>query len=199
MPNTDEKVSKFLLAINQYAEEQRQQILDEVQQYINQELKKAESEVLNDVYHLIQKETADMRNQIRMQLSRKELEAKKALLAHRSELTAKVFEQAEEKIRIFTDGPAYGPFLAQAAGRLSAVLKAEDVVLQLREEDVAKYGDAVLKAFGGPAEIKASKGIRLGGLTGESGSLGLLADETLDSRLEAQREWFMEHSGLIVR
>lgn len=198
MPNTDEKVSKFLLAINQYAEEQRQQILDEVQQYIDQELKKAESEVLNDVYHLIQKETADMRNQIRMQLSRKELEAKKALLSHRSELTAKVFDQAEEKIRAFTDSPAYEPFLIQAACRLSTVLKVEDVVLQMREADVAKYGDAVLKVFG-PAELKASKDIRLGGLTGESVSLGLLADETLDSRLEAQREWFMEHSGLIVR
>lgn len=125
MPNTDEKVSKFLLAINQYAEEQRQQILDEVQQYIDQELKKAESEVLNDVYHLIQKETADMRNQIRMQLSRKELEAKKLLLSHRSELTAKVFQEAEEKIRAFANSSAYESFLIQAAGQLSAVLKAE--------------------------------------------------------------------------
>ena len=199
MPNTDEKVSKFLLAINQYAEVQRQQILDEVQQYIDQELKKAESEVLNDVYHLIQKETADMRNQIRMQLSRKEMDAKKLLLSHRSKLAAKVFEQAEEKIRAFTDSPEYEPFLNQAASRLASVLNAGDAVLYLRDADLAKYGDTILKSFGSHAELKPSGDIRLGGVMGESSKLGLFADETLDSKLDAQREWFMEHSGLIVR
>ncbi len=197
MPNTDEKVSKFLLAINQYAEQQRQKILDEVNQYIEQELKKAENEVLNDVYHLIQKETADMRNQIRMQLSRKEMEAKKKLTAHRNELTADVFHQAEDRLRAFTSSLDYEAFLTEAAKRLAAVLTAQDTVLRLRQEDMA-HSDAVRKAFGGDVAVVPTGAIRLGGILGESVSLGLIADETIDSRLDAQHEWFAEHSGLSV-
>ena len=139
-----------------------------------------------------------MRDQVRMQLSRRELEAKNQLLTHRGELTASVFQQAEEQIRAFTQSPAYGDFLAQAAGRLSKVLTAGDTILRLREEDLQRHGQAVQNAFGSPVKLEGSEHIRLGGLLGESGALGLIADETLDARLEEQRGWFMEHSGLIV-
>ena len=36
------------------------------------------------------------------------------------------------------------------------------------------------------------------GLTGLSRQLGLLVDETLDTKLENQKEWFCENSGLTV-
>ena len=35
-------------------------------------------------------------------------------------------------------------------------------------------------------------------MIGVSKKLGILIDETLDSKLEAQREWFCDNSGLKV-
>lgn len=49
-------------------------------------------------------------------------------------------------------------------------------------------------AFGRSCEVRESDEIRIGGLKAFSEALGVLADETLDSRLEDQKEWFAEHS-----
>ena len=38
----------------------------------------------------------------------------------------------------------------------------------------------------------------LGGMRGVNAAAGMLADDTLDTRLESQREWFVSHSGLTV-
>ena len=55
MANSDEKVSKFVQAITDYAEEQRQKIHQEVEDYKIERLTQAEQEVLADAYDLIQR------------------------------------------------------------------------------------------------------------------------------------------------
>ena len=59
MMPSDEKASAFLEAINKYAEQQRNEIHAEVEQFKEEELKKAEIEVLTDAYTLIQKDGSD--------------------------------------------------------------------------------------------------------------------------------------------
>ena len=64
MANSDEKISKFVQAITQYAQEQRDKIHREVEDFKSERLQNAEQEVLRDSYQLIQKERADLRHQI---------------------------------------------------------------------------------------------------------------------------------------
>lgn len=61
MANSDEKISKFVQAITEYAEEQRQKIHQEVEDFKAERLKQAEKEVLVDAYRLIQKEQTELR------------------------------------------------------------------------------------------------------------------------------------------
>ena len=61
-----------------------------------------------------------------------------------------------------------------------------------------KYKDKISKAFGRKCGIESTDEISIGGIIGVSKKLGLLANETLDSKLEMQREWFFENSGLRV-
>ena len=75
MPS-DEKASAFLEAINKYAEQQRNEIHAEVEQFKEEELKKAEIEVLTDAYTLIQKEMAQMRKEVATEISHEEVEGK---------------------------------------------------------------------------------------------------------------------------
>lgn len=69
----DEKLSKFIQAINKDAEERRARILAESEAFNKAELEKAETEALTDAYHLIQQEISKMRTGIRRDLSQKEL------------------------------------------------------------------------------------------------------------------------------
>ena len=77
------------------------------------------------------------------------------------------------------------------------MLNAGDVVLYVRESDL-KYQKKLRDYFGQNCQIQPSETIRIGGIKGHSPAMGLVADETLDTRLDQQREWFYEHSGLTV-
>ena len=69
MANSDEKISKFVQAITEYAEEQRQKIHQEVEDFKAERLKQAEKEVLVDAYRLIQKEQTELRSNMSREMS----------------------------------------------------------------------------------------------------------------------------------
>lgn len=196
MNNENEKVGKFLQAINDYAEEQRKRILDEVREYYSAEMERAEKEVLSDAQQLVEREKAQNRNRIRHEISRKEMEAKRQLISHRANLVDGLFHDVSLRLLEYTKTPEYEKFLKAIAEKLSNVLSDVGSELMIRREDEA-YIPLIREAFG-DCEIRFSDEIRLGGILGVSRYRGIVADETLDSRLEAQRTWFAANSGLTI-
>ena len=106
MANSEEKISKFVQAITAYAEEQRDRIRRETEEFKSQRLLKAEQEALDDAYKMIQKENLDIRGEEIREISRRDLAARKALLARRQQITDEVFARAEQQILAFTATPA---------------------------------------------------------------------------------------------
>ena len=196
MNNENEKVGKFLQAINDYAEEQRKRILDEVREYYSAEMERAEKEVLSDAQQLVEREKAQNRNRIRHEISRKEMEAKRQLISHRANLVDGLFHDVSLRLLEYTKTPEYEKFLKAIAEKLSNVLSDVGSKPMIRREDEA-YIPLIREAFG-DCEIRFSDEIRLGGILGVSRYRGIVADETLDSRLEAQRTWFAANSGLTI-
>ena len=103
--------------------------------------------------------------------------------------------------------------LYQKLYRLSAILFAGSLLLfgfvscvdkdkKISEEEnraLAQRPAFSLKAlFSGETEVCTDKTIKIGGIKGYCKALSIVADETLDSKLYAQREWFIENSGLSV-
>lgn len=193
----DEKMNNFLAAINEYAEEQRSRIQAEVEDFKRQELQKAEDEILYDSYELIQREMDAMRTETSQDISCKETESRKLLFAKRQEITAGVFAEAEARLREFARSEKYPELLDRWAGRLSPIFPAEDTVLLVKKEDLI-FSDRLCAAFGKPCRVCESEEIHIGGLKAFSETLGILADETFDSKLENQREWFAENSGMTI-
>lgn len=198
MSVSDENRSKFLDAINKYAEEQRNKIEAEVELFKEQELEKAETDILSEAYALIQKEMNNMRQKIASETSRKAMEGRKELFGKRREITDRVFEAAKEKLAAYTATEAYPALLQKYAGALAEILPADGTVLTLRRQDEA-YADLVKQAFGKGCTIAYSDDIRLGGLRAYHQELGRIADETLDSKLEDQREWFAANCGMTIQ
>ena len=178
MPS-DEKASAFLEAINKYAEQQRNEIHAEVEQFKEEELKKAEIEVLTDAYTLIQKEMAQMRKEVATEISHEEMEGKRKLFLQRRQITQEVFERAKEKLLAYTQTDTYPSLLEGYASSIAKTL--------------TKPGTVSL-----PCEVKEDDSIVIGGIRGSNLEMGLVADETMDSKLEAQYEWFFANSGLTI-
>lgn len=198
MPNQSGKTSNFLKAINKYAEEQRTKIRNEAENFKKEEIEKAESEILNDIYILIQKEMAEMKAEIAKEMSKKELDSRKNLFEKRNSITKKVFEKSRSKLLEFTKTDEYPKLLAKYAKAISSVLVEPGTIIYVRKEDLC-FSDTIREAFGRDCNIEIKENIKIGGIYSYNPNMGLIADETLDSKLEEQHIWFAENSGLKLK
>lgn len=197
MANSDEKISKFVQAITAYAEEQRQKIHQEVEDFKAERLKQAEKDVLVDAYQLIQKERVELHNSLAREMSRRDMDARKRLLNRRQDMTADIFARATEQLLSYTATPAYEESLTRSMKEMIDTLPADGSVYYLAEKDASRR-DALTAFCPAGSRIELSDDIRLGGLRGENHRAGIIMDDTLDTKLELQHEWFNEHSGLTV-
>ncbi len=197
MANSEEKISKFVQAITSYAEEQRDKIHREAEDFKSQRLLKAEQDVLADVYQLIQKENSSIRSEGIREISRRDLAERKKLLEHRRQIMDEVFARAEEKITAFASTPAYREWMQERLTEAAAFLPAEGTVYTVAVRDEPLIASLSSLCPSG-SRMETADDIRLGGLRGENIAAGLIADDTLDSRLKLQRDEFIRTSGLTV-
>ncbi|MBQ1441418.1 MAG: hypothetical protein IIZ08_05810 [Clostridia bacterium] len=202
MLTQEEKLSKFMLAINEYAQEQHDKIMREVEAQNAVELEKAEKEFREESYKTIQRRTGEVRSMISRELAEKESAGKKALLARRNEIEKEVFERAAAKLEEFTKTDAYKTYLRRAAieAKKAFIRCGEEhmasTVIYIRDRD--KKCSPLIKTAFGDCTVKVDPDIILGGLRAENTEIGRVLDVTLDVTLEQQHEWFAENSGLTI-
>ncbi len=197
MPDIVSKTDNFLKAIEKYAAEQRSKLESEAEDFKEKELNKAEEDGLKEAYVLLQRKMSAINTSIARELSKAENASRKSIFVKRQEIEEKVFARAKERLEAYTATADYETKLLTSVKRIAARLTADDVVLYVKQRDM-KYQQKILSAFGRNCTVQPSDEITIGGVTGISRSMGLLADETLDTKLSQQREWFCENSGLKV-
>ena len=197
VPDIVSKTDNFLKAIEKYAAEQRSKIETEAEEFKTKEINKAEEDGLKEAYVLLQRKMSSINTGIARELSKAENASRKSTFEKRQEIEDKVFERAKEKLLAYTKTDKYLEKLLSSAKAVSSKLTANDVVLYVCERDM-KLKNKIISAFGRKCDIQVSDEIKIGGLTALSREMGLLVDETLDTKLENQREWFCENSGLTV-
>ncbi len=193
----NEKTSSFLKAIDKYAKEQHSRIIKEVQEIEKKELEKAEIEIMDDVRNMAQREHLKMKNKITIEISHKELEERKKLAKKRQRIVKEIFDLCKEKLIEYSKSSKYPEYLCRCAYKISSVLKEDDVILYVKEEDI-KYSDLIKNSFIGNCKIECTKDIEIGGIKGLGRKRKLIADETLDSNLLVQKDWFASEYGIML-
>ena len=194
MLEQDERIAKFLDAIDRDAQERRRQIEAQVDQANAEALERAKAEAQAQAQQLIRKELYKQRVAVNQKFAKEAASLRTALAGRRTEIADQVFLEAEQSLRAFTEKPEYQAFLSGSAARLP---QGESAVLLVREADIP-LADALRAAFGRPCEVRADASIRIGGLKASCEAKGLVADDTLDNRLQNQHGWFLEHAGLTL-
>lgn len=194
--NENNKTSNFLSAINKYAQQQRDEILLEVEQFKKQEIEKATKQGLNDAYALFQKEYNVRRTQITSQLATRELNSRKALFKKRSELVDKVFSDAKEKLLIYTNTSKYTDALLKSAEEISTQTNNSKCVIKLKHSDSDK-ADAIKKILP-DCDITFDSNIEIGGMIAICDEKNIIIDETIDTKLSDEKQNFIENCGLKV-
>lgn len=197
MPDIVSKTDNFLKAIEKYAAEQRSRLESEAEEFKEKELNKAEEDGLKEAYVLLQRKMLSINTGIARELSKAQNASRKSIFEKRREIEDEVFERARKRLLEYAETDKYTEKLLESVKKISLKLTADDVVLYVSQKDM-KLKNKIISAFGKKCDVQPSNEIMIGGITGISREMGLLADETLDTRLSQQREWFCENSGLKV-
>ena len=81
---------------------------------------------------------------------------------------------------------------------MSRLIPADGTVYYLSERD--RERESILKDLcPAGSRLDFSGDIALGGIRGMNPQAGILVDDTLDSKLEQQRDWFIQSMGLSVK
>lgn len=196
MENTT-KTDNFLTAIKKHAEKQRQSIQTEVKHIKEEKIKEAEKKGKLDSEKYISDKLEAKKNEETSKVAKLMQEGQKELFLKRMEMTESVFNKAEEKLIKYTQTDEYSHKLIDSAKAISEIFGDKNCTLNISEKDLGN-ADKISALFSGKAEVTADKSIKIGGIKGYCSELNIIADETLDSKLAAQREWFVENSGLSV-
>lgn len=143
-------------------------------------------------------ELAEIMSNASIEISQANVERTKQLIAKRDELTSQVFASARAGLVAFIASGEYVDFMKTKAVNMQKFAQESEVVFYVREADL-KLEKEIKKAFGKQCRVEVSNKIKLGGFIFENVANKTIADETLDTALFDQREWFANHSGLIIQ
>ena len=194
--NENTKQSKFLEAINRFAEEQQKKLLDEVSAYKAERVELATEDGLRDAYELIQREIAEKKSQIVRETAKMEQDARNELFSMRRKMTDEVIKKSEDKLIAFTESSDYADKLYQSAEKIRKIAGSGELIVSICEKDADKAEK--LSELLSPCTIKTDKSIRIGGLSAYVKDKGILLDDTYDGKLRDERARFIDSCPMKV-
>ena len=197
MPETVSKTDNFLKAIKKYAGAQKKAMEGEVKQLKSERLKEAEEKAKRDSEALKKQKLNEVHNSQTAKLATKTQEGQKQLYIARAQMTEEVFKLASDKLKAYAQTAEYRAKLNDSAKAVAELFGGKDCIIYVNERDIAE-AEQFKSLFSAGSEVKADKTIQIGGVKAYCESMGIIADETLDSKLDLQREWFVENAELSV-
>ncbi len=189
------QLNNFLSEINREAEQTRRQLERETAECIEKELAAGKKEISAEINASAARRIAFVQGDVRREVSHKKAALRGELLHRRDELCSGLFDEARERLKQFTRTDAYADYITatvrEAAKRLdlctcTAYLSPDDMRFEERLHAIADI------------TVKTDGDIKLGGIKIASGDGSLVLNNTLDARLEAERESFRNRCGLTI-
>ena len=196
----DSKMSKteaFFNAINEESMKNRVDIITEANRMKAQATEEATAEAKKLYNEKVALEKAKINRKAGTVISAKEKEYRLKILEKRNSITDRVFESAQNQLIQFTQNADYKEYLKKNLIHVLSVCKDKSVTVFLKPDDM-KYSDELKSSVKNECEFVSDDSIKIGGIKCRCSSLNLIIDDTISRRLDEQREWFYENSGLNI-
>ena len=197
MLNQEERAAKFFDAITKDAEERHEEMTRKTRETVESGLEKAKTKAHSQAQAKIERERMLKEQEFNRTVANERTQQRARLTDKRGAITDEVFGDAREKLVAFTESDGYADFLKKSAAGFAAVFPQGDVIVYVRPGDM-RFADDIKNAFGRDCKVESSDEITIGGCRAGVVGGSTVADDALDTRLEAQREWFLENSGMSV-
>ncbi len=192
MINEQEKLSKFIEAVNDEIDTQIEQILKEAEEEKEVIISAAIENSDATVKGQLSARTKKAENKFAREISAAEFSAKKEVLIYRDELIEKVFSSVAEKLLAYKNSDDYVDTLVKKIVMLSIEEEAE---IMLSPADM-KYADILAKAVKSEkVKFIADDNIKIGGVSVYLINSGIIIDKTFDLALEEQKSIFVSSNA----
>ena len=193
MNELDTRAERFLDSIRAEGEAACAAIRAETDAEIQRQLeetRKAQQARADSTLHF---ETERAHTRANRELSAARMQARAKLAAQRQQIASDTFAAARDQLTAFAAGEDYAAWLQKSAANLAKTM-GQGAVLSARTADLPLLQGKL------PAGVTlaADDTITLGGLRAANPATGLAADDTLEARLEAQHDWFLQNAGLEI-
>lgn len=196
MPN-EKSINSLLGAIASEAEAEKEKIKHETGKFVEKQINDAEKDALAESYDLIRSETLKVRSDYGKAVTAKRIELGNRMLLDRNNIKDAVFSNVKERILKFKASDDYKKFLLKSFEQCTAALGGDSFTVSFSKDDLPLA--ETLKASGIDFDAVFDDSIKLGGIEVMSRDGKLTADDTLDTRLASEAEWFEKNSGLVIR
>ncbi|MEF2783107.1 V-type ATP synthase subunit E family protein [Erysipelotrichaceae bacterium HCN-30851] len=190
----------------------KQYFEEEIQRVSGKEIEKIESEIdtirqksIEEMEEEAQREAGltkdqeikEMMADQAIRISKLHEETNRKLMKKRRELFDAIFDEAKIKLKEYASSSECIQLLKQKASDLGK--KDFDHVTFYTAKKDSELLKALQEAYGKACDGKADETIELGGFRMECESRGIVIDETFDTGLDEQKDWFYTNSGLFIK
>ncbi len=194
----EDKMKRFEASIMKKASERQGEILRQIEGMERQELEKVQNDILADTYQMVEGEISELSTDYRRELAKKTLEYHGKLLKERDTMVEKLFTEARNLLIAFArSGSEYETFLLGKVRWMASNFAYENSHLLIQKCDTA-LEERIKEAFGLPCMVLVTEDFEIGGVILYNLEQSLIVDESLDTALKEQRQWFLENSGLTL-
>lgn len=187
MDMNNEKLQKFIDAVNDEIDSKVRDMLTEAEEEKKAILAEASRESDETAERHLDAGAKKNGSQYVRDISKAELNMKKAVLRRREELTEKVFEVVENRLLAYKSDPKYVDMLVKNL----LLLHVRDGAEVFLSPDDMKYADTLKKAVRSDnVTFSPDERIRLGGLSVYDREKGTISDKTFDLAVEEQKRSF---------
>lgn len=197
MLNQKEQTQKFFDAINQDSQDKKDALQKKNEELLAQGLKKASDKAKAQADAMIERERLLGEQELNRTVSYNIRKVRTTLTDKRAKITLKVFEDAKSKLEAFTLTQDYEQFLKKSAERFASLFEQGEAIIYVCNKD-KKFAPVIKASFGRDCKVLVDDNITLGGMRCTVEGSSVIADDTLETRLASQKEWFLENSGMSV-
>lgn len=196
MAKMDERAEMIGSSILAQAEHERKELIESAWEIRQHEIERFEDNIVQEMFSKVQKQASALRRDTVRAVSAAKVAAHRDTLRRREDLMRQAFAVVRSRLIEYAGTAGYRESLLAELKSVAGSYDHSASTVFLKESDMELAGkiSELLKG----CSVEADNTIKCGGWKLKNSAARILIDETLDSRLTAQKPWFLQNSGLEI-
>lgn len=191
----DEKLQRFENIIFSDVDAKVNATIEEADRNKENALSEHQEKIMDKYFDYMQDQVHLIQSDIKRQMAKAELSAKRELLLYRNQISDKVFQNVKKQLSDFAQSDDYPIYLTDSIRDCLQNQSMQDVKILVRQEDISLLQE---NDFTQQFAVEQDSSIQLGGFILLDKSAGTMIDQSFDSKLDELFSYFIQTSGLMI-